>query len=97
MLGAGDWITPLWTTVAGAVIIILAQQTYKYVRNWQKTRRTVEVKDHDLLHQLADAFLGKKAGPFNKAEPGVFERLDTLDSTVNDMSGTVAAIWEKVK
>lgn len=75
----------------------IGQQTYKRLRAWQKTRSKVNEKDHDLLHQLANAMLGKPKTAFSKAEPGVFERLDAVETNLAGVQSTVDMIYEKVK
>lgn len=97
MLG-DTWITPLWTTVAGGVIVVLCQQTYRFVTRWQESRKDVESKDHDLLHELADVMQDKPPTVFNRnGSPGLVTRFGTLETTVGEIAATVNTILEKVQ
>lgn len=90
------WVVPLWTTAVGGATVIIGQQTYRFLRQWQKSRESVNASDHDLLHSLAAAMLGRKKTPFSKAEPGVLERMDNVESSLAEVSETVGKIWGKV-
>lgn len=80
---AAAWVVPLWTTVAGGVVVVLCQQTYKWVAKWQEARRTVDDTDHKLLHEMAGVMLDQPGSLFSKARPGLISRFDELEQTVS--------------
>lgn len=86
ILQTDAWITPLWTTVAGGVIVIVFQRTYKWIALWQESRRSVDDKDHQLLHEIADVMMDKPAGPFSSSHPGIVTRFGALEQKVNDIN-----------
>jgi hypothetical protein len=97
VLGDSSWLTPLWTTVAGGVIVILCQQTYKWVAKWQEGRRNVEDKDRKLLYEMRDVMMDKPSGVFSKGSPGLVTRFGTLEEKVEEVAVAVGQILEKVQ
>lgn len=94
---AGTWVTPLWTTIAGGVVVVLCQQTYKWITRWQEGRKSVDDKDHQLLHEMADVLMDKPAGVFSRSAPGLVTRFGTLEAKVEEVAVAVGQILEKVQ
>lgn len=97
MLAGNSWLTPLWTTVAGGVAVVLFQRTYKAINAWQNGRRDVDDQDKKLLHELADVMMDKPAGVFNKGSKGLVSRFGDLEGKVEEVAVAVGQILEKVQ
>lgn len=97
MFATDSWVTPLWTTVAGGVLVVVFQRTYKGITKWQEGRKDVDDKDHLLLHELADVMMDKPAGMFAKGSNGLVTRFGQLEGKVEEIAVAVGQILEKVK
>lgn len=83
--------------MAGGVLVIVFQRTYKGISKWQDGRKDVDSADKKLLHELADVMMDKPAGVFNKGSKGIVSRFGELETKVEEIAVAVGQILEKVQ
>lgn len=93
---ADSWVTPLWTTVAGGVLVVVFQRSYRGIGKWQEGRKDVDAKDHELLHEIADVMMDKPASAFGKGSKGLVTRFGDMDNKVDAIAETVETILAKM-
>lgn len=80
-------------------MVVVFQQAWKGVGRWQDARqlrvenaKDVDVKDHELLHEIADVMMDKPAGIFSRGTKGIVTRFGDLETQVSTVQNDVTAI-----
>lgn len=90
------WVTALWTTVAGGVIVVVFQRTWKGVSKWQDNRRTVDQTDRKLLYEMRDVMMDRAPGMFTKGGKGLVTQVADLNDKVISLEGKVDQVLARL-
>lgn len=82
--------------MAGGVLVVVFQRSYKAITKWQDGRKDVDDQDHKLLHEMADVMMDKPSGVFSKGSKGLVTRFGDLEGKVEEVAIAVGQILEKV-
>lgn len=56
----------------------------------------MDVKDHELLHEMAEVMMDKPAGVFTRGSKGLVTRFGVLETNVSDIQTNIQTILERL-